>query len=132
MQDITSPALADSAATFLTAMSALSTAVQQFVEHVVKKRITWLDQATPANKTNEDRRASAVHVATFAVGAFLSWSVGLKPLAYLVPKSDLSEGVVLNALLAGIMISFGSSFFDEALGAVREWKKAQAVAAGRG
>jgi hypothetical protein len=61
-------------------------------------------------------------VTTFAVGSLLSWSVGLEPLQYL---GLAGKGPVVNALLAGVMISFGSSFFDEALGALREFKKAQ-------
>jgi hypothetical protein len=118
-------ALTDTATSFLTMMSALSTAVQQFVEHVIKKRITWLDKATPEDKTNEERRASTVHVTTFLVGALLTWSVDLKPLHYLGLDSDAAKGPLINAVLAGVMISFGSSFFDEALGGLREWKKAQ-------
>lgn len=126
MQDAVGSTVMQSATTFLTVMSALSTAVQQFVEHVVKKRFDWLDVATPDDKTHEARRASAVHVVTFLVGAVLSWSVELKPLVYLnLGSSAVAQGSVVNAILAGIMISFGSSFFDEALGALRGWKKAQ-------
>ena len=129
MQDVTNPSVIQSATTFLTVMSALSTAVQQFVEHVIKKRSNWLDAATPTDRTNEARRASAVHAITFVVGALLSSSVGLKPLMYLgLPSPDTFGGLLGNALLAGVMISFGSSFFDEALGALREFKKAQEAA----
>jgi hypothetical protein len=133
MQEAAGSSLAQSATTFLTVMSALSTAVQQLVEHVIKKRNNWLDSATPADKTNEARRASAVHFLSFAVGAVLSWSVGLKPLLYLgIAPSAMTQGPVINALLAGVMISFGSSLFDEALGALREWNKAQEAARPKG
>ena len=122
MQNVTAPGILESASGFLTVLSALSTAVQQFVDHIIKKRSDWLDTATPDNRTNEARRASAVHLITFVAGTVLSWSVGLEPLQYLgLP----ARGPVVNALLAGVMISFGSSFFNEALGAIREFKKAQ-------
>lgn len=57
----------------------------------------------------------------FAVGAALAWSTDLEPLRYLgVAGTDIG-----NALAAGVLVSFGGSFFDEGLGAVREFKKAQ-------
>lgn len=125
MQEAASSPVIASATGFLTVLSALSTAVQQLVDHVIKKRSHWLDTPTPDNPANESRRASAVHLATFAVGTLLSWSIGLEPLQYLgLP----SKGQAINALLAGVMISFGSSFFNEALGAIREFKKAQETA----
>jgi hypothetical protein len=122
MQDVANSSIMGSATGFLTVLGALSTAVQQLVDHVIKKRSDWLDTATPDKPTNEARRASMVHVISFAAGALLSWSVGLEPLQYLgLP----AKGPIVNALLAGVMISFGSSFFNEALGAIREFKKAQ-------
>jgi hypothetical protein len=124
MQDVASPTIIQGATAFLTVMSALSTAVQQLVEHLFKKRLDWLDKATPNDPTNEARRSSAVHLLTFVVGGLLSWSVGLEPLQYL---GLTGKGPIVNALLTGVMISFGSSFFNEALGALREFKKAQAA-----
>jgi hypothetical protein len=130
MQDVAAAGSpVESVTTFLTAMGALSTAVQQLVEHVLKKRIDWLDVAKPHDKTHEARRASAVHGLSFLIGAALCYSAGMKPLAYLGAAS--AGGPLVNALLAGIMVSFGSSFFDEALGAIREFKKAQATLGSR-
>ena len=126
MQNV-DPAFLTNATSFLTAMSALSTAVQQFVEHAIKKRIAWLDH--PNGGSSESNRASMIHLITFAVGAVLSWSVGLQPLALLGLSSATAtptiQASIGNSALAGVMIAFGSSFFDEALGAVREFKKAQ-------
>lgn len=106
---------------FLTMLAALSTAVQQLVDHVFKKRSDWLDVAKPGDATHEARRYTAVHALSFVVGAVLAWSISLEPLAYL----GVRQGPIVNALASGLMVSFGSSFFNELLGAVREFKKAQ-------
>src|SRR2546426_968925 len=105
--------------TFLTSMAALSAATQTFVEHVVKKNWSWLDDPKPG--AADKPRHVAVHVASFVVGGGLAWSVGLNPLTYL----GVSLGVLPNALMAGLLVSFGGSLFDETLGAVRQFKKAQ-------
>lgn len=110
---------------FLTVMAALSTAVQQLVDHVFKKRVDWLDVPRPGDATHEARRYTAVHALSFALGTGLAWSIGLEPLAYL----NVHQGPVANAIASGLLVSFGSSFFNEALGAVREFKKAQASVA---
>lgn len=105
--------------TFLTVMAALSAAVQTLVEHVVKKNWLWLDKAKEGKE--ENRRHVAVHGIAFLFGAALAWSVGLEPLTYLGAEG----GLITNALVAGVLVSYGGSFFDEALGAVREFKKAK-------
>jgi len=104
---------------FLTTMAALSAATQTFVEHVIKQRWNWLDQAKTG--TIDKRRHLTVHALAFLVGGTLAWSVGLEPLTYL----NTQHGKLANALMAGLLVSFGGSLFDEALGAVREFKKAQ-------
>jgi len=104
---------------FLTTMAALSAATQTFVEHVIKQRWGWLDRASQG--TMEKRRHFTVHALAFLVGAVLAYSVGLEPLTYL----NTQHGRIPNALMAGLLVSFGGSLFDEALGAVREFKKAQ-------
>ncbi len=107
---------------FLTTMSALSTAVQTFVDHVVKGHWPWLNTATPNRPRNEEWRQSAVHLISFAIGALLAYKFGVKPLDSL----SLSDPTpVANSLAAGVLVSFGSSFFNEALDAVRAFKKAQ-------
>jgi hypothetical protein len=112
---------------FLTTMAALSAATQTFVEHVIKQRWSWLDQAKTG--TIDKRRHLVVHLLAFAVGGGLAWSVGLEPLTYL----NTQHGKLANAMMAGLLVSFGGSLFDEALGAVREFKKAQeAVRQGAG
>jgi hypothetical protein len=110
---------------FLTIMGALSTAVQTFVDHVVKGRWGWLNKPTPvANPRNEERRQSVVHLVSFLVGALIAYAVDFKPLLYLSPASS-DYGLLANAVAAGVLVSFGSSFFNEALDAVRAFKKAQ-------
>ena len=109
----------ESVSTFLTAMAALSAATQTFVEHVIKKNWGWLDQAKKGSEDN--KRQVAIHLTVFGVGAALAWSVQLTPLTYL----GLGGNPVGNAAAAGVLVSFGGSFFDEALGAIREFKKAQ-------
>lgn len=110
---------ADNLTAFFTMMSALSAAVQQLVEHVFKKRWTWLDSAQTGE--GDKQRASTVHLISFALGGVLAWSVGLQPLTYL----GIQQPVFVNALAAGLLVSFGSSFVDEIAGAVRQFKKAQ-------
>lgn len=104
---------------FLTAMAALSAATQTFVEHVIKQRWNWLDEAKPG--TIDKRRHLVVHALAFLVGGGLALSVGFEPLKYL----DVQRGPLANALMAGLLVSFGGSLFDEMLGAVRGFKKAQ-------
>lgn len=104
---------------FLTIMAALSASVQTLVEHVIKKNWAWLDE--PKQGKADNPRHVAIHGVVFALGATLVFSTGLEPLAYL----GLSSTSLGNALAAGVLVSFGGSFFDEALGAVREFKKAQ-------
>lgn len=106
---------------FLITMAALSTAVQTFVDHVIKGRWPWLNTATPGNAKNEERRQSVVHLIAFVVGVGMALSVHLKPLTYL----GLGDSPVANYLAAGVLVSFGSSFFNEALDALRTFKKAQ-------
>jgi len=104
-------------------MAALSTAVQTFVDHVVKGRWAWLDTPTPTNAANEGKRQSVVHLVSFLVGAVIAYVVDLKPLMYLSLAG--SNYALANSVAAGVLVSFGSSFFNEALDAVRAFKKAQ-------
>jgi hypothetical protein len=115
---------------FLATMAALSTAVQTLIDHVVKGRWTWLDTATPNDPKNEGRRQSAVHLISFLVGGGVALSVGLKPLTLLgLNQGVLAYGTIVNSLVnyvaAGVLVSFGSGFFNEGLDAVRAFKKAQ-------
>lgn len=109
-------------AAFLTGMAALSAATQTFVEHVIKQNWDWLDEAK-AGKSDKVRHV-AIHALVFGVGAVLAWSIGMKPIAQL-GVTTTEFGMLPNALMAGLLVSFGGSFFDEALGAVREFKKAK-------
>lgn len=108
------------ATTFLTVMAALSTATQTFVDHVIKRRVDWLDKPKD-DSASERRRQSAVHVISFVVGGGLSASINIDTLSYL----GATGGPVSNAIAAGMLVSFGGSFFNEALGAIREFKEAQ-------
>ena len=118
----------ETAATFFTVLAALSTAVQTLVDHTIKKRIAWLDTATPDNAVNESRRQGVIHLASFGTGGILAWSVGLTPLEYV----GLDQSLLVNALASGLLVSYGGSFFNEALGAVREFKKTQEYVRGAG
>lgn len=112
---------------FLSTMAAMSTAVQTLIDHLIKGRWKWLDTPTPANPKHEGWRQSAVHLISFLLGVLIAWTVGVYPLVAL----GFSNGVVdpqskvANFLASGLLVSFGSSFFNEALGAVRTFKKAQ-------
>lgn len=107
-------------------MAALSTAVQTFVDHIIKGRWTWLSTATPANPANESRRQSVVHLASFLTGALMAWSIQLQPLLQVNPDLRGSHNALANYTAAGLLVSFGSSFFNEALDALRAFKQAQA------
>lgn len=113
----------DQVGAFFAVMAALSAAVQTLVEHVVKQNSLlsgWFDD--PKDDAGKERlRRISIHAAAFAIGTVLAWSLGLTPLEYL----GVQRGPLVNAVTAGILVSFGGSFFDEALGAVREFKKAQ-------
>jgi hypothetical protein len=108
------------AVSFLTTMAAMSASVQTLVEHLVKKNVKWLDEQND-NEAADRRRHVAIHGIVFAIAAGLAWSVDLTPLVYLGVQASTAS----NALATGILVSFGGSFFDEALGAIREFKKAQ-------
>ncbi len=105
---------------FLTMMAALSASVQTLVEHLVKKRFTWLD--TVNRNGSENRRQTTVHLISFAMGGALAWTTGLEPLALL---GVAGSGVVVNSLASGVLVSYGGSLFDEGLGAIRAFKKQQ-------
>ena len=113
-----------SALTFLTTMAAMSTSVQTFIDHAVKGRIKWLDTATPDNQRNENVRQSVVHAISFATGTAIAAVVGVCPLKYLDVLHYVDSPWV-NAPLAGLLVSYGSSFFNETLDGVRAFKKAQ-------
>jgi len=108
---------------FLTSMAALSTAVQTFIDHAIKGRWKWLDTDTPGNPANESRRQSAVRLISFLVGAVLAYSVKLNP--FDPPDSPTDVTALAGYAVAGLMVSYGSSFFNETLDTVRAFKKAQ-------
>ena len=108
------------AVAFLTVMAAMSAAVQTLVEHVIKKNITWLDTKNP-DPAKDRLRHVAIHAVVFLVAGVLAWSVEATPLIHL----GVQGSVLGNAAASGVLVSFGGSFFDEALGAIREFKKAQ-------
>ena len=104
--------------TFLTMIAALSAASQTLVEYVLKKPIDLFDkkgETTGAEKWRHFR----VHLLVALIGGGLSVAAGLEPLSAL----GVARGPGANAVAAGILVSYSGSFFDEALGAVREFKK---------
>src|SRR5689334_25019206 len=112
---------------FLTTMAALSASVQTLVEHVVKKRWTWLDTASGEGHSKDNRRQTTVHLISFAMGGALAWTTGLEPLALL---GVAGSGVLVNSLASGVLVSYGGSLVDEGLGAIRAFKKQQEVLRG--
>lgn len=111
------------ATSFLTVMSALSASTQTLVDHLIKGRSRWLDDDKP-NRDEEGRRFFAIHAISGVIGAFLAWLVNLNVFKYL--DLQVNAGPWAEYLAAGILVSFGGSFFNEALDSVREFKKAQA------
>jgi len=109
------------ATSFFTVMAALSGAVQDFVDHAIRKRWTWLNTEKKEDLVQENRRQSLIHLITFLVGGGLAYSVGINPLTYL----NVSGNQWLGYVIAGLLVSFGGGFFNDALGAVREYKKVQ-------
>jgi len=107
---------------FLTMMAALSASVQTLVEHLVKKRSSWLDTAKGGAHGKDNRRQTVIHLISFAMGSLLAWTTGLEPLVLL---GVAGSGVVVNALASGVLVSYGGSLFDEGLGAIRAYKKQQ-------
>ena len=107
---------------FLTLMAALSASVQTLVEHVVKKRWSWLDTTNGGGHGKDNRRQTTVHLISFAMGGALAWTTGLEPLALL---GAAGSGVIVNSLASGVLVSYGGSLFDEGLGALRAFKKQQ-------
>jgi hypothetical protein len=112
---------------FLTAMAALSTAVQTLIDHLIKGRSKWLDTATPKDPVHEGRRQSVVHLISFSLGALMAYTAGVYPLVTLGFSGGLvdAHSKLANFVAAGLLVSFGSSFFNEALDAVRLYKKVQ-------
>ena len=108
------------ATSFLTVMAAMSAAVQTLMEHVVKKNWRWLDEKKK-DTAADNRRWVTVHLLSFLLGGALAYSISLRPLDYLA----VQQGIFANAIAAGVLVSFGGSVFNEALGAIREFKKAQ-------
>lgn len=108
---------------FLTVMSALSASTQTLIDHLIKGRSRWLDDDKTDPK-QESRRFLAIHAISGISGGFLAWLVNLNVFKYL--DLQVKAGPWAQYLAAGILVSFGGSFFNEALDAVREFKKAQA------
>lgn len=110
---------------FLTVMAALSTGVQTFVDHVIKGPwpwSTWLN-GPHSDPGVEEIRQSVIHLISFVTAGVIALSVKLYPLKML----DLGgqQSGIANFLAAGLLVSFGSSFFNEALDAMRAFKVAQ-------
>ncbi len=103
---------------FLTIMAALSAAAQTLVENLLKKHWEWLNEP----KTKDNLRQAAVHVIAGSVGGLLALTTNLHPLQYL---GIATTAMWANALAAGVLVSYGGSLFDEGLGAIRAYKKAQ-------
>jgi thiol:disulfide interchange protein len=112
---------------FLTTMAALSTAVQTLIDHLIKGPSGLLVRPEKDPKQN-GRRQSAVHLISFALGALLAWTTGVYPLVTLGLSGGLvdAHSKLANFVAAGLLVSFGGSFFNEALNAVRAFKQAQA------
>jgi hypothetical protein len=120
-------AMADinSATEFLTMLSALSAAVQQTVDQIFKRFSKFLDEKKTTEEA-EARRQGFVHLWSFVVGTAFALSVQMKPLSFFndsIPENGFF--LVLNAVVAGGLTTFGSSFVNEALDSLRNFKQTQ-------
>ena len=108
---------------FLALITALSAGVQTLIDNV-KGHWKWLDTPIVDNEGNESWRRTVIHILSASIGFGLSLSVHLQPLKCLNAGRG-AENVWLNALVGALMVTFGSSFSNEALDAVRAFKKVQ-------
>ncbi len=108
---------------FLALISALSAAVQTVIDHVFKGHCKWLDEPKSADREEAWRR-TAIHALSAVLGFGLALSVHLQPLKCLNAGRG-AENYIVNAVVTGLMVSFGSSLSNEALDAIRTFKKVQ-------
>jgi hypothetical protein len=105
---------------FFATMAALSASSQTLVENLLKRHIAWLDNKHD-DKRMDKRRQAIIHALAFLVGTALAWVTKIQPLHLL----GVEAGMTMNALAAGVLVSFGGSLLDEGWGAIRAFKKAQ-------
>jgi hypothetical protein len=114
-------------------MAAISTAAQAMTEHLVKKRFLAQLDMVQADPLQEARRQSILHVITGFFGGLLPYTISLHPLRLLLTTEsvltdvNVSSGLrlFLEYAIVGVMVSYGGSFFNEALGVLRQFKLTQ-------
>lgn len=111
-------------------MAALSSAAQKLTEQAVKNRLLNELGTTQSDPVKEARRELWLHIVSGVIGILLCLSIQIDPILLLQngqsaspPPDALSYSGHL--LLTGVLVSFGGSFFNDLLGALREFKDAQ-------
>jgi hypothetical protein len=115
---------------FLLAMGALSTASQKLTDHVIKGRFVN-ELGTPNNDpVLESRRQTWIHLIAGLFGVLLCVAAKIDPIEALkgnsIAAGGLDDQLVIHYVMAGVLVSFGGSFFNDLLGLVREFKSTQA------
>lgn len=115
----------NNATTFMTFMAMLSTASNQLTENI-KIHIPWLNNQN-LNPREEALRQAVVHVLAGCLGGGMAYSVGFHPLTLLGDRTPppWASGNQVEYVLIALMVSYGGSFFNEALDILREYKLAQ-------
>ena len=133
----------DNTSSFLVVMAMLSTSSQTLTDHVLKMHIPWLDDQN-ANPRMEALRSTLIHLIAAGFGALLTGLAGLHPLRNFVTSLGTPGGAAapwwsqsapwVEYVFVGLMVSYGSSFFNEALDLLREIKlsKEQVLEAAKG
>jgi hypothetical protein len=70
---------------------------------------------------NQKARYALIHALHWTLGALLAYSLSMTPLAYL----GLQRPLWVNAVATGLFVSFGGGLFNDALGAIQEFKRTQ-------
>jgi hypothetical protein len=114
--------------TFLAIMGMLSASTQTLTDYVFKMHIRWLDDVNP-NPRQEALRQMLIHLIAGIFGGLLAYTSGVHPLSYLgcTPPAWITSwlGGKAEYFFIAVMVSFGGSFFNEALDLLRQYKLQQ-------
>lgn len=134
----------DSVVTFLAVMAALSAATKGLTDVVLQfmpRLSVPIAVAENDFQASRDERARQLAIQWMAgfIGFALAFMAGINPLGLLLPGSaEAAESQkpvwelwirsqlwlrVVNAAVAGVLVSYGGPFFNEALGVLRNYKQ---------
>ena len=118
---------------FLVLMVAFSTAAQTLTEYVVKQFFPSLASTLPDSE-KEKKRQTYLHLWCALFGAVLDWTTGLRPITDLFKNGDdlpfawissVQVETAVEGVVVGVMVSYGSGFFNDVLGALNAFVDAQ-------